>query len=107
MSKLREILGASVIAAALAAPACTGEVRYAVSSPPPAPVSEPVIVPRGSVWIPGNWANLDERWVWRGGHFESARPGQVYFPGQWRRSGDQYVWVSGEWRSQATGTVQR
>jgi hypothetical protein len=108
MSKLRAFLAASLIAGAfVTSTGCGGQPNYAVRSPPPPPVSEPVLAPRGEVWIPGHWANVNWRWVWHGGHYETARPGQVYFPGRWRQHGDQYVWVGGEWRSQATGMVQR
>jgi hypothetical protein len=81
---------------------CAGEVHYAVDDPPPPAVSEAVLAPHGEVWIPGHWANIDSRWVWHGGHFESQRPGYLYEPGSWRYNEGHYVWVEGTWQPSTT-----
>jgi hypothetical protein len=103
MARAQHILLALAIAGA-APLGCAGEVHYAVDEAPPAPVSEPVLTPRGEVWLPGHWANVDERWVWHGGHFEQLRPGLMYEPGSWRYSEGKYVWVEGTWRPSTTAS---
>jgi hypothetical protein len=109
MIRAQDILVALAIAgaAALAPAGCGGEVRYAVDKPPPPVVSEPVVAPRGEVWIPGHWANLDQRWVWHSGHFESQRSGYLFQPGAWRYSEGHYVWVEGTWRPTIPSTASR
>jgi hypothetical protein len=109
MAKAQDILVALALAggAALTPTGCEGTVRYAVNEPPPSPVSEPVLAPHGQEWIPGHWANVDNRWTWHGGHFEDQRPGYLYEPGSWRYSEGRYVWVEGGWRASTRGVVQR
>jgi hypothetical protein len=72
-----------------------------VSTPPPPPIVEPVIVSPGSgyVWIRGYQSWNGNRYVWVAGHWE-LRPADRHgwVPGHWRHNGQGWYWVPGHWR---------
>ena len=72
-----------------------------VSTPPPPPMMEPVIVSPGPgyVWVQGYQTWNGNRYVWVPGHWESRPMGMHrWVAGHWRHNGHGWYWVPGHWR---------
>ncbi len=69
-------LAAATLGAAALPAAARTNVDLIVDVAPPAPLFEPVVVPRaGFVWVPGYWDWRHGRHYWVRGHYMRHRPG--------------------------------
>jgi hypothetical protein len=68
--------------------------------PPPRTEIEGTAPSEASVWIAGNWSNVNGRWVWVPGHWETRpRMNAAWVPGHWdaNPSGKGWIWTAGHW----------
>ncbi len=104
MTKLKTVLTAAALSAAVMVPAllastqADARVFIGVNLTPPAPQYEarPANPWGNGVWIEGHWARRDGQWVWIHGHWD--RPYGRYsawVPGHYNRFGE---WIPGHWR---------
>lgn len=67
---------------------------------PPAPVESAPAGPApgpDSVYVPGNWVYLTNRYAWRAGYWMGPRPGWVWVPAHFVWTPCGYVFVDGYW----------
>jgi hypothetical protein len=72
-----------------------------VSTPPPPPIAEPIIVSPGPgfVWVRGYHTWEGNRYIWAPGHWERIPGGRHHWvPGHWRNNRHGWYWVPGHWR---------
>ena len=102
MMKVRSLLVACALGAAIAGGATAANAQVYVQAAPPAPIYEAVPGSPGAgyYWIPGHWRWNGYRYVWIRGHY-SYRPyaGAVWRPGRWVYGPNGYYWVEGHWAS--------
>lgn len=84
---------------------CEPRLTYAVSSPPPKPLSEtPSARPTpGMVWVPGYWHWDAIRYVWVPGHWETPPPGRRWLPAETESEGGGYRYYAGVWGCDSGG----
>jgi hypothetical protein len=83
----------------------TADTHPTVSSPPPAPVSEPqeTIPPQpaqNAVWIRGHYVYTGSGYQWEAGRWEIPPPGaRTWVPASWQPAANGgYVFVRGHWQ---------
>ena len=102
MMKLRSLLVACALGAAIAGGATPANAQVYVQAAPPAPMYETVPVSPGSgyYWVAGHWRWNGYRYVWVHGHYV-YRPyaGAIWRPGHWVSGPSGWYWVEGHWAS--------
>ena len=74
----------AILAPAAVTPAAAQGFSFYIGTPPPAPIYEPVPVPRtGFVWAPGHWRWAYGQQVWVPGHWVPARPYRHWVGDRW------------------------
>ncbi len=92
-------LAAATLGAAALPAAARTNVDLIVDVAPPAPLFEPVVVPRaGFVWVPGYWDWRHGRHYWVRGHYMRHRPGYYYEPARWVDYGGRWHYTRPLWR---------
>ena len=91
------LLGLSLAASALAAPAYA-QINFNISIAPPAPQHEVVpVIPAGYLWAPGYWGWSGERHVWVRGSTILQRDGFRWEPDRWEQRDRTYFRQVGHW----------
>ena len=95
----KSVLLAAVVAGATLSPIASA-ARVDVYIAPPAPIYEPVPVPRvGYVWAPGYWEyrDNDRHHHWIQGHWIHERRGYAWVPHRWEEHDGRWHSQDGHW----------
>ena len=102
--KLRNAIGATLFAGALALPAVGyGQQRVEIevnSAPPPPPTVSVEVKPQpraGHVFVPGHYEYESSKYVWKDPAFVPEKQGHKYEFSTIEKKGDKWVYRSGEW----------
>ena len=74
------------------------EVQYLPQPPEPIEAAPSSLQPSAdSVYVPGNWLYVDNRYAWRAGYWVTYRPGWVWIPAHYIWSPNGYIFIEGHW----------